>query len=194
MQKTRLKNSGFTLLELMITLSVAGILLSLAIPSFQELMTNNRTATNANRLVTALNLARSEAVKRGVQVTVKRKPGTNNNNSEWEPGWDIFTDLDGDGTLDEDGDANLCETNGDDPDCLLQTYGELTNDYTLRTGANFATWVAYLPTGFSRSSGGGLANDTFRLCDKSANTSKSRAIVLNAVGRIRTQEGTASCP
>ena len=190
MQKTRLKNSGFTLLELMITLSVAGVLLSLAIPSFRELMTNNRTATNANRLVTALNLAKSEAVKRGVQVTIISSSGTN---SQWENGWDIFTDVDGDGTLDDDGDANLCETNGDDPDCLLQRYGALTNDYTLRTGGNLPIWVAYLPTGFSRGSGA-LTNDTFRLCDKSANTATSRAIVLNTMGRITTQEGTASCP
>jgi type IV fimbrial biogenesis protein FimT len=58
-------NTGFTLLELMITIAIAGILVGVAIPSFTSIITSNRLTAYANELVTALNLARNEAVKRG---------------------------------------------------------------------------------------------------------------------------------
>lgn len=175
------------MVELMITLSMAVILLAIGIPSFQNMIRSNRIATNANNLVTALNLARSEAIKRGVQVTVQRRGAISQN---WDSGWDVFTDIDADGALDDDGDTSLCESG---EDCLVRTYDPLATGYTLRTGGNFANWVAYLPSGLSRGSSG-LANDTFRLCDDSASTATSRAIVVNVSGRPMTQVGTASCP
>ena len=69
-------NSGFTLIELMVTIAIAAILLGIAIPSFTETIASNRLTTNANALVTALNFARSEAVKRGIQVTVQERKGS----------------------------------------------------------------------------------------------------------------------
>ena len=60
------KSSGFTLVELMITLAIAGILVAVGIPSFNSTISSNRLTSYANELVTALNLARSEAVKRGM--------------------------------------------------------------------------------------------------------------------------------
>lgn len=57
-------NQGFTLLELLITIAVLGILLGIAVPSFQSSLTNSRLTTAANDLVGALQAARSEAIKR----------------------------------------------------------------------------------------------------------------------------------
>jgi len=182
-----LRQQGFTLIELMVTVVITIILLTSAVPSFLDLIIKDRTITSANTLVTALNLARSESIKRGVQVSLKRKSATS---KEWESGWDVFTDIDADGTLDDDSDTNLCESG---EDCLLRTYGSLPTGYTLRSGGNYANWIAYLPSGLSRGSSG-LANDTFRLCDADADTAKSRAISVNASGRPRTATGTASCP
>lgn len=59
---------GFTLIELVITVSIAAIVLAAAIPSFREIIQNNRITAQANELVTAFNLARSEAIKRGVRA------------------------------------------------------------------------------------------------------------------------------
>jgi len=178
---------GFTLIELLITLIIAGILLTIAVPSYQDFVRKNQTITNANNLVTALNLARSEAIKRGVQVTLRRK---GSNSQTWEDGWDVYTDIDADGVFDDDADTDLCETG---EDCLLRTYAELPTDYTLRTGSNFADWVGYLPSGLS-DSGGSLGNDTFRLCAGNASTTQSRAIIISSSGRPRTETGTVSCP
>ncbi len=70
---------GFTLLELMVTVAVVAILATVGVPGFQELIQNNRVTTQTNELVTALNFARTEAVKRGrnVQVVV----------AQANPGW-----------------------------------------------------------------------------------------------------------
>ena len=53
------KQNGFTLVELMIGLAIAAIVLSIGVPSFGDLMRNNRMTTQVNELVGALNLARS---------------------------------------------------------------------------------------------------------------------------------------
>lgn len=80
------KYLGFTLLELMVTIAVLAIITTLGVPSFRELIQNNRVTTQANELVTALNFARAEAVKRGrpVGVTV----------AQADPGWTATVFLD----------------------------------------------------------------------------------------------------
>ncbi|MBN2886034.1 MAG: GspH/FimT family pseudopilin, partial [Chromatiaceae bacterium] len=61
---------GVTLLELMVTLAIVTIVTTIAVPSFQSVIRNNRAATLSNDLLSALNLARSESVTRGKRVTV----------------------------------------------------------------------------------------------------------------------------
>jgi len=178
-------------MELMVTISIAGIVLGLAIPSFTSIISSNRLTTYANELVAALNFARSEAIKRGVQVIVMRK-GTIG--SEWKSGWDVFVDNDASNVFNDNGDATLCEAG---EDCLLRTYDALPDGYTLISGNTYTCWVAYKANGLSKGSGsacnGGLASDTFRLCNGTDNTT-SRAITINAVGRVRVSIGTVSCP
>ena len=167
-------SSGFTLTELIISIAIAGMLAGIAIPSFISLITSNRLTTYANELMTALNLARSEAIKRGVQVTVSRKGGVS---QEWEGGWDVFVDDDGDDTF----------SAGDE---ILRTYATLPSGYTLRTGTStYQDYASYLPSGVSKR----VVGDTFRLCYDTDNTT-SRAIIINSIGRARVSTGTVSCP
>ena len=178
-------NKGFTLIELMVTIAIAGILVGIAIPNFTSIITSNRLTAGANELVTALNLARSEAVKRGIQVTVRRKSSTS---SQWELGWDVFVDVNGDETFSDNGNATLCETG---EDCLLRTYDALPTGYTLRTstGTTYQNYAAYLPSGLSNVA----VSDTFRLCNGAGNTTP-RSITINSMGRARVSTGTTSCP
>ena len=77
------KHNGFTLIELMITLAVAAILVTIGIPSFQYILQSNRIATQTNEMITGLNVARSEAVRRNQDVTVEPS------NGDWLEGFQL---------------------------------------------------------------------------------------------------------
>jgi type IV fimbrial biogenesis protein FimT len=67
-----LRQGGLTLIELLVVLSIAVILMALAAPSFNETLRRNRIETAANGLLSALNFARTEAIRRGVSITVRK--------------------------------------------------------------------------------------------------------------------------
>ena len=73
-QKT---SRGFTIPELIITMGVAAIILSTAVPSVSTTIKNNRLATQVNHIITDLHFARSEAAKRDVRVILCRSSNPN---------------------------------------------------------------------------------------------------------------------
>lgn len=77
---------GFTLLELMVTVAVAAILASLAAPSFRQYILNQRIKSASYDLISALSLARSEAITRNCNVSVVQTGGS------WVSGWVVTTD------------------------------------------------------------------------------------------------------
>lgn len=83
------RDSGFTLLELMVTLTVAAVTLGIGVPSFLSIIQNNRAATQTNELVTALNVGRSEAVRRSATITVcsSTTGSTCSGSTDWSDGW-----------------------------------------------------------------------------------------------------------
>ncbi|WJW75089.1 GspH/FimT family pseudopilin [Thiohalobacter sp. IOR34] len=91
---------GFTLIELMITIAIAAILLTVGVPSFRSIIQNNRITAQANELVTALNLGRSEAVKRGQTITVCASSTGSACTGGWPDGWLVMTDANGNAALD----------------------------------------------------------------------------------------------
>jgi type IV fimbrial biogenesis protein FimT len=81
------KNTGFTLIELMVTLAVLAIFLTIAIPNFQAFVHNNRMAGQANEMMTTLNFARSESIKRAANVTVCASSDGATCTGTWTQGW-----------------------------------------------------------------------------------------------------------
>ena len=94
MQTASTANKGFTLIELMITIAVMSILLSLAIPSMRDFVTQNRLSGNVNEFLAATMLARSEAMKRGMPVKICRSTNASATDAscsaasnDWSAGW-----------------------------------------------------------------------------------------------------------
>ncbi|HTV97597.1 MAG TPA: GspH/FimT family pseudopilin [Steroidobacteraceae bacterium] len=89
---------GFTLIELMVTVSVAGILAAIAVPAFNSFMLNDRQIGQANSLVSSFNYARSEAIKRDVTGGITVCPSVNGTSctgaSDWQDGWIVYWPLD----------------------------------------------------------------------------------------------------
>lgn len=81
------KQSGFTLIELMVTLSILAILLGIGVPSFRSMIEGNRITTVANDLVGALQFSRSEAVKRGTAITLCASNDQSTCSGTWVNGW-----------------------------------------------------------------------------------------------------------
>lgn len=170
MAKGILKLRGFTLVELMITLSVAAVLMTLAAPSFTDIIKNNRLTTQYNELLASLSLARSESIKRGVNVIA-----LSNNGASWGDGWTVFIDADDNGNVDA----------GEE----LRVQAKLSGSNTL----NFARdRITYANTGL----GTGIINGTFTLCDDRGDSDR-KGLVVSPTGRVRHAIATdvlAACP
>ncbi|RMD78761.1 MAG: prepilin-type N-terminal cleavage/methylation domain-containing protein [Gammaproteobacteria bacterium] len=174
-------SGGFTLVELMVTLAVAAVLVTLAVPGFGTLIRNNRLATAANAFAASLSLARSEAVKRAAVVGVcKSADGqTCTSAGGWEQGWLVFVDLDGDGLRQPTEEA-------------LAVQGPLGGTVTLRGDAALRDRLAYGSTGFAQAPGGGPLSGLLVLCDDRGFGSQARGLVLSPSGRLSVMDASAA--
>ncbi len=171
------KNSGFTLLELIITVAVISIVMAFAIPSMRTFTQNDRLTTQINELVGHLAYARSEAVKRSSQVVVCESNNTTTctGGTNWENGWLIFVDTNNDNAL----------SVGED---ILRARQLLKGNNTLIPAGGISTTVIYDYRGYATATSTG----TFSLCDSRGNAF-GKAIAITNTGRVR-KEGAVTCP
>jgi type IV fimbrial biogenesis protein FimT len=87
MLRTEYQNNGMSLIELMITLMIAAILTSLALPGFRNFLDNVKVTTAASQFRSAISLARTEAMRRGVRVDLIPSKGR-----DWSQGWMVVLD------------------------------------------------------------------------------------------------------
>lgn len=153
---------GFTLIELIVTMAVLSIVLAIATYSFKDLLFQGRVTSAANELVGALNLARSEAVTRGVPVVVARIGSDNS----WAGGWNIFVDNDNDGALDSG-------------EVELRIYPPLRGGVTA-TGSGSLASVSYRNTGFAALSADAVITI--------ANSAKTVNVQISKNGRVGTAD------
>lgn len=170
--------SGFTIIELMITLMLVAVLLTLGVPSFSNTIEQNKLSTKINDLISTLQYARSESVKTGKRITVcKSNTGTScvAAAAGYESGWIVFED-------DSPSDGNI-----DAGEQLLKVHEALDSNVTLRGNPSFVNFISYLPSGGVTSTNPGH----FVMC-KDSNTAKSRAVFINTAGRTRVAKDTGN--
>lgn len=148
------RKNGFTLVELLVAIVVVTILLAMAVPAMQEFIKNNRVAAQTNRLILAIQQARSEAVKRG-SATVLCAANSDltgcSADTNWTNGWIVFNDPKQDCDLDavDTCGVETCTTTADFDTkyCILSTKDPLTKS-TLTADDDS---LQFLPTGLAAS-------------------------------------------
>ena len=143
------RQQGFTLVELLITIVVVSILLATAVPSFMQAIKNNRVTGQANSLVVSMQMARSEAVKRGASTTICAANADMDDcsgSNDWSTGWIVFSDLNGDSDVNTiTGTVTSGTTCLETEDCLLTTVNGPQKS-TLTAGNSD---IRFLPTGLT---------------------------------------------
>ncbi|MCL1138937.1 GspH/FimT family pseudopilin [Shewanella pneumatophori] len=166
------KLTGFTLVELMITLAVTTILIAVSTPSLTSLYAHNRSDSNIRKIQQSVQLARNHAVAYGLRVTVCPMEAQSCS-ANWQNNITVFTDS---------GVTNRL----DGVDQIIYTLGPFNpNDYI---GYN-RTAIRFQPEGLASGT-----NGTLRYCPDTQDSEYSRAVIINQSGRIRFSNKPVQCP
>lgn len=153
--------AGITLIELMVVIAIVSITLTVGVPSLRTLFANNRIAGQTNAFIGSLYLARSEAVKRNQIVQVV-------SGGDWNTGWQVLADTDGDG-------------NGD---LLLQSVEALTGGTTFTAAAS--NTISFNGRGTVTAGNGNYVLNN-------PNASSTRNITVQPMGRFDLMCGASTC-
>jgi type IV fimbrial biogenesis protein FimT len=176
------RDSGYTMLELVMTMAIVVILGTLAVPGFRYVTNSNRIAGEVNGLLGDIQFARSQAVKEGLPVTIcSSSDRANCTNTDWEFGWIVFLD------------TNNSKTR-DPGEAIIRTQPAFGGtDTFVATPGTFHTLtfnrMGYAPTGVANA-----INIT--LHDSTSSTNWTRCVAINPIGSTVTERhgfGTPSC-
>ena len=160
-----LLSTGVTIIELAVTLVVLAVLVAVAVPAFTRLLLDTDRATVLSELTAALNLARTEALGRGLPVVVC-------GSGSWEEGWLVF--------VNDDNDSPPVVDGGEE---ILKVRQESQPAYSLVPVANYANFITYRADG----SVNNLGRITY--CDRRG-VAEARALLVNRAGRVRVSRDT----
>ena len=172
---------GFTLVEMLMALTVGGVLTALTVPAMTGMLNTQKSTSAVNALFTSLNLARSEAIKRNARaVLCKTADGVScTTHGGWEQGWIVFHDANNNAVLDPG-------------EQVVLQQGAVSAGIRLTGNLPVANYVSYSASGTAKLTSGAFQAGTFTVCPATASSSDVRQIVLSGTGRARTQKGLAT--
>jgi type IV fimbrial biogenesis protein FimT len=161
------------MLEILVVVVIVGILSVMAVPDLRAFLHKHRAATQANEFVTDLNLARSEAIRRGARVTIcKSADGVDcASNGEWGQGWMVFEE------------NVVVNARREDEEEIIRVRGGKAQTDRLWGNVHVADYVSFLPSGFTRKIDGALQPGRIILEAEKQDIH----MVVNSVGRIRVE-------
>ena len=170
---------GFSLVELTLALAILGATLLYAGPAYEQFLAYYRLRSHAQALAGSLNLARSEAVKRGLRVNVCQSVdlASCSHGAGFEAGWLLHVDADNQGQPDP----------GDRP---IRAEPHAPKGITIRGNAPVADFVSYTPLGHARRPNGALQMGTFTVCSPGL---AGVEVVLAHSGRVRIVNTSTPC-
>lgn len=171
------KTKGFTIIELLIVLTIVGIFGMIAVPGFLQTIRDNRLTAQANDMLGVLYFARSEAIKLhdDVQLCISSNQ-TSCTAGSYEDGWLIWNDADDSGTVES---SEIIRVGGG-LDGGNVIYHALTDAATVATNT-----VTFSSRGLSSAQG------TWQICD-TRGASEAKAVVLSLSGRAKVSETLAN--
>jgi type IV fimbrial biogenesis protein FimT len=166
--------AGLTLVELLVGIAVLGVLLGIGVPSFGQFAADSRLTVTTNRLVAALHLTRSEAVRRNARVTLcaSADGAFCAADGDWTQGWIVFVDGSGTGARALD-------------DELLAVGQGAARGVTVTGNHPVQRYVSYVGLGATRRANGSLQMGTLTLCAGA----QGRQLIIGRTGRLRQQQG-----
>jgi len=174
-------SAGYSLVELLVVLTLSSILALLAVPSMTAMINTQRSISLGNAFLAGLNLARNEAIKRNARtVLCKSSDGLSCTTSGgWQQGWIMFHDVNNNALLDVG-------------EQVIQSQAAVSQGLSLTGNTNVANYVSYSASGSSKLISGAFQAGTFSLCLDPVVVGDVRQIVLSSTGRARSKKGLAS--
>lgn len=182
------KENAFTLMELMVVIAIGAILVTIAVPSFINMMERNRVSAQARDVISAFNLARAEAITRGNTVSVcTSNNGTGcSGSTNWANGWIVFSELSVPPNSAVDG-GNCNNVTTDD--CIIRVWGATPGVVSLGQGPDIDnTIVTYMPD----SRVAAVISVAVSPVNCAAGANKQKTVSISATGQVTVTEG--SCP
>lgn len=169
---TRRYGSGLSLIELVVTLAVLGILVSIAVPRMTQFVERQRLIGATNSLLNSMHYARSEALKRSHRVTVcpSRDGLVCRDDGDWSEGWLLFADP-------------AAAGEPQDVDALIAFEEMNARGITLTANTPVRRYISYVERGTTRRLSGALQMGSIRICARG----EGRRVIVSAVGRPRSE-------
>jgi type IV fimbrial biogenesis protein FimT len=171
---------GLTLIELLAALALAAVLLRIALPAYNDFIASMRVMQEAQHIAASMNLARSEAIKRGVRVNLCTSANglQCTSGSLWHGGWIMHVDADASGQIESGSD-------------LIRARESVEPGVTVSANRPLADYVSYTAFGHARLLSGALQIGTMTVC---GHNQRAVNVVLSAGGRARIAKTTVICP